>query len=106
MRSISYPRGAEIWLNSRHALLKDFAAYAQQLTERVKAHAIQAATEAHHQLINRYRAARKLKPDSRLRAAGRAWHPLFRRYQRWREAGYLRQAEWLSGMPGEAGPPA
>ena len=28
LRSISYPKGAEMWLSSRHVLLKDFAAFA------------------------------------------------------------------------------
>jgi hypothetical protein len=46
LRSISYPKGAEIWLSSRHVLLKDFASYAQALTERVKAHATAVAAEA------------------------------------------------------------
>jgi hypothetical protein len=46
LRSISYPKGAEIWLSSRHVLLKDFAALAQDLTARVKAHATQVAVDA------------------------------------------------------------
>jgi hypothetical protein len=46
LRSISYPKGAEIWLSSRHVLLKDFATFAADLTARLKAHATQLATDA------------------------------------------------------------
>ena len=44
-RSISHPKGAEIWLSSRHVLRKDFATFAQGLTARVKAHAILVAPQ-------------------------------------------------------------
>jgi hypothetical protein len=46
LRSISYAKGAEIWLSSRHVLLKDFGAFAQDLTTRLKAHATQVAADA------------------------------------------------------------
>jgi hypothetical protein len=46
LRSISYPKGAQIWLSSRHVLLKDFATYAEDLTARIKAHATQVARDA------------------------------------------------------------
>src|SRR5438093_10160829 len=46
LRSISHPNGAEIWLSSRHVLLKDFAAFAQKLTADLKAHAVRVAAEA------------------------------------------------------------
>lgn len=42
LRSISDPKGAELWLSSRHVLLKDFAAFAEGLTARVKAQALAA----------------------------------------------------------------
>jgi hypothetical protein len=63
LRSISYPRGAEIWLSSRHVLLKDFAAYAQDLTARVKAHAQNVAIEAGHRPIEYLDSARLSKED-------------------------------------------
>jgi hypothetical protein len=47
LRSISYPKGAEIWLSSRRVLLKDFAPFAEALTARMKAHATQLAADAH-----------------------------------------------------------
>lgn len=46
LRSISHPKGAEIWLNSRHVLLKEFGAYAQGLTARLKTQVTQLATDA------------------------------------------------------------
>lgn len=46
LRSISYPRGAEIWLSSRHVLLKDYAAFAQRLTAELRAHATAVAQAA------------------------------------------------------------
>jgi len=39
LRSISYRKGIEIWLASRGILLKNFAPYAQQLSQRLKKHA-------------------------------------------------------------------
>src|SRR5438128_6427750 len=50
LRSISYPQGAEIWLSSRHVLLKDFAPYAEGLTTRLKSHATQMAKDAQRPL--------------------------------------------------------
>jgi len=47
LRSISHSKGAEIWLSSHRVLLKDFAAYAKELTARIKAHAEAVATAAH-----------------------------------------------------------
>jgi hypothetical protein len=65
----------------------------------------EAATEAHYQSICRRREAHVSPDAARTRAIGRAWYPWYRRYQRWREAGYLRQAEWMGGAPeGAAGP--
>ena len=39
LRSISYSKGMEIWLSRRGILIKNFAPYAQQLSQRLKAHA-------------------------------------------------------------------
>ncbi len=39
LRSISYSKGMEIWLSSRGILMKNFAPYAQQLSQRLKEHA-------------------------------------------------------------------
>ena len=36
LRSICYSKGMEIWLSSRGVLMKDFAPYAQQLSQRLK----------------------------------------------------------------------
>ena len=47
LRSISHPRGAEIWLSSRHVLLKDFATFAQGLIDQLKTHALRLAAERH-----------------------------------------------------------
>jgi hypothetical protein len=67
LRSISYPKGAEIWLSSRHVLLKDFAVYAQGLTARVKAHATQVAAEAGGRPIE-YLESSHLSKEDRARA--------------------------------------
>jgi hypothetical protein len=66
LRSISYPKGAEIWLSSRHVLLKDFATYAQELTERVKAHATQVAAEARRPV--EYLESSRVSKEDRARA--------------------------------------
>jgi len=39
LRSINYSKGMEIWLSSRGVLMKNFAPYAQQLSEQLKEHA-------------------------------------------------------------------
>ena len=39
LRSINYSKGMEIWLSSRGILMKNFAPYAQQLSQRLKEHA-------------------------------------------------------------------
>ena len=39
LRSISYSKGMEIWLSSRGVLMKNFAPYAEQLSNRLKEHA-------------------------------------------------------------------
>jgi len=39
LRSINYSKGMEIWLSSRGILMKNFAPYAHQLSERLKEHA-------------------------------------------------------------------
>jgi hypothetical protein len=39
LRSINYSKGMEIWLSSRGILMKHFAPYAQQLSQRLKEHA-------------------------------------------------------------------
>jgi hypothetical protein len=67
LRSISHPKGAEIWLSSRHVLLKDFAAFAQDLTARVKAHATQVAAEAGDRPIE-YLESSHLSKEDRARA--------------------------------------
>jgi hypothetical protein len=66
LRSISHPKGAETWLSSRHVLLKDFAAYAQRLTERLKAHATQIATQTHRPI--EYLESSRASKDDRVRA--------------------------------------
>src|SRR2546425_13272777 len=66
LRSISYPKGAEIWLSSRHVLLKDFAALAQDLTARVKAHATQMAADARRPV--EYLESSRLSKEDRARA--------------------------------------
>jgi Glycosyl transferases group 1 len=58
-----------------------------------------AATAAHLALLRRRMEMRSVPASAARRALGRAWHPLYRLYQRWREAGYLRQAEWTAGVP-------
>jgi hypothetical protein len=67
LRSISYPKGAEIWLNSRHVLLKDFAGYAQDLTARVKAQAVQLAADSGQRPIE-YLESSRLSKEDRARA--------------------------------------
>lgn len=66
LRSISYPQGAEIWLSSRHVLLKEFAPYAQALTARVRAHAVQVAAEAGRPV--EYLESSRLSKEDRARA--------------------------------------
>lgn len=66
LRSISYPKGAEIWLSSRHVLLKDFATFAQGLTARVKAHAIQVAADAQRPV--EYLESSRVSKEDRARA--------------------------------------
>jgi hypothetical protein len=66
LRSISYPIGAEIWLSSRHVLLKDFGALAQDLTARVKAHAFQVAADAHRPV--EYLESSRVSKEDRARA--------------------------------------
>lgn len=66
LRSISYPRGAEIWLSSRHVLLKDFAAFAEGLTARVKAQATQLAVEGRRPV--EYLESSRISKDERARA--------------------------------------
>jgi hypothetical protein len=46
LRSISYVKGLEIFLNANHILLKDFAAFAQRCTAQLAAHAEQIARKA------------------------------------------------------------
>lgn len=66
LRSISHPKGAAIWLNGRHVLLKDFSVYAQQLTDRVKAHAARLAAEAHRPI--EYLESARVSKEDRARA--------------------------------------
>lgn len=66
LRSISYPKGAQLWLNSRHVLLKDFATFAQDLTTRVKAHATQLAADAGRPV--EYLESSRLSKEDRARA--------------------------------------
>lgn len=66
LRSISYPKGAEIWLSSRHVLLKDFAAFAEGLTARVKAQATQLAAEGPRPV--EYLESSRVSKDERARA--------------------------------------
>jgi hypothetical protein len=66
LRSISHTKGAEIWLSSRHVLLKDFAPYAQGLSARLKAHATQLATEAGRPL--EYLPSSRITKEDRARA--------------------------------------
>lgn len=66
LRSISYPKGAEIWLSSRQILLKDFAAFAQDLTARVKAHATQRAVDAQRPV--EYLESSRVSKEARARA--------------------------------------
>jgi hypothetical protein len=66
LRSISYPQGAEIWLSSCGVLLKDFAAYAQALTARVKAQAAQVAAEAQRPV--EYLESSRVSKEDRARA--------------------------------------
>src|SRR5512145_1160898 len=66
LRSISHPKGAEIWLSSRHVLLKDFAPYAERLTERLKAHATQLAAQMHRPI--EYLESSRLSKEERVRA--------------------------------------
>jgi hypothetical protein len=57
-----------------------------------------AMTEAHYRLLrDRLDARPSAGLSATVRHAGRVWYPLFRRYQRWREANYLRQAGWPAG---------
>ena len=65
LRSISYPKGAEIWLSSRRVLLKDFAPFAEALTARVKAHATQVAADAHRPI--EYLESSRLSKEDRAR---------------------------------------
>jgi len=46
LRSISYVKGLEIFLNANHILLKDFAGFAQRCTTQLAAHAEQIARKA------------------------------------------------------------
>jgi hypothetical protein len=66
LRSISHPKGAEIWLNSRRVLLKDFAGFAQGLTGRLTAHAKQVANEADRPL--EYLQSSRIAKEDRARA--------------------------------------
>jgi hypothetical protein len=66
LRSISYPKGAEIWLSSRHVLLKDFAAFAEGLTARVTAQATELAAEAQRPV--EYLKSSRVSKDERVRA--------------------------------------
>jgi len=66
LRSISYPKGAEIWLSSRRVLLKDFAAFAEGLTARLKAHALQLAKDAQRPV--EYLESSRVSKEDRARA--------------------------------------
>jgi hypothetical protein len=66
LRSISHPKGAEIWLSSRHVLLKDFAAYAQTLTARLKAQAAHLAAAAQRPI--EYLESSRISKEDRARA--------------------------------------
>jgi hypothetical protein len=66
LRSISYPKGAEIWLSSRHVLLKDFGAYAAKLTAQLRAHATAVAAEFERPI--EYLASSHLSKEDRARA--------------------------------------
>jgi hypothetical protein len=66
LRSISHPKGAEIWLSSRHVLLKDFSTFAQGLTERVKAHATEVAAAAQRPI--EYLQSSRMSKEDRARA--------------------------------------
>src|SRR4030042_440691 len=46
LRSISYVKGLETFLNANHILLKDFAVFAQRCTAQLAAHAEQIARKA------------------------------------------------------------
>jgi glycosyltransferase involved in cell wall biosynthesis len=56
----------------------------------------EALVETHFQMLRTHMQAREPATQARRlrRSTGRAWYPLYRRYQRWREAGYLREAGW------------
>jgi hypothetical protein len=66
LRSISHPKGAAIWLNSQHVLLKDFATYAAGLTARLKAQATELATEAQRPF--EYVGSSRISKEDRARA--------------------------------------
>ena len=66
LRSISHRKGAEIWLSSRHVLLKDFGPYARALTDRLKAHATQLATATGRPI--EYVASSQISKEDRARA--------------------------------------
>jgi hypothetical protein len=66
LRSISHPKGAEIWLNSRHVLLKEFGDYAQTLTGRLKAHATELAASTGRPI--EYLESSRLSKEDRARA--------------------------------------
>src|SRR5437870_7353994 len=66
LRSISYPKGAEIWLSSRRVLLKEFAAFAEDLTARLKAHAMQLAKDAQRPV--EYLESSRVSKEERARA--------------------------------------
>jgi hypothetical protein len=66
LRSISHPKGAEIWLSSRHVLLKDFADDAQTLTARLKTHAAQLAADAQRPV--EYLLSSRISKEDRARA--------------------------------------
>lgn len=66
LRSISYVDGLDKFLSSQHVLYKDFASYAEGVSERVKAHAIALATEAGRPY--EYLASPQVRKDDRARA--------------------------------------
>jgi hypothetical protein len=66
LRSISYPKGAEIWLSRRHVHLKDLSGYAQGLSARIKSHATELAAHAHRPI--EYLHSSRLSKEARARA--------------------------------------
>lgn len=66
LRSISYVEGLEKFLASQQVLYKDFSAYVQRLSDRLKAHAIAIAADAGRPY--EYLASAQVRKDDRARA--------------------------------------